>query len=157
MCSILVLVLTLYSFLIYFDWFSLWTEDCGRGFIHSAGGRGDKARVSFDCCCLFSLSPKSSTIALFLSQYRRRGQNPCMGEERQVMTPEQGDGRDYGTRWYRGGGSFSWLSFQICSNSNSNLLLLLFNYVVLLLTQTVQAPAYHYSYTKFACETSIPV
>ena len=60
--------------------------------------RGDKAKVIFDFCCLFLLSPKSNVIAPLLSHYRRDSGNPSMGEGRQAMIPEQGDGWDYGTR-----------------------------------------------------------
>ena len=60
--------------------------------------RGDEAKVIFDFCCLFLLSPKSNVIAPLLSHYRREGGNPSMGEGRQAMIPEQGDGWDYGTR-----------------------------------------------------------
>ena len=55
----------------FFAWLSLRTEDRDRGLIQR---RGDKAKVNFDCCCLFLLSPKSNVIALLLSQRRR-----CVG------------------------------------------------------------------------------
>ena len=70
----------------------------GQGIVAAAYSAGKETKVSFDFCCLFLLSPKSNVIASLLSQYRRGGGNPSIGEGRQAMIPEQGNGRDYGTR-----------------------------------------------------------
>ena len=42
--------------------------------------RGDEAKVSFDCCYLFLLSPKSNAIAPLLSQCRRGDGDLSTGE-----------------------------------------------------------------------------
>ena len=75
--------------------FSSRTEERGCGLIRG----GDKAKVSFDCCCLLLLSPKSNAIAiaLLLSQCRKGGGSPSMGAGRQAVILEQGDVRDFGT------------------------------------------------------------
>ena len=85
-------VLTLYFFHVSFD----------RGQRTVAAGlfisQGRQTKASFDFCCLFLLLPKSNVIALLSSQYRRGGGNSSTGEGRQVVIPEQDDGRDFGKR-----------------------------------------------------------
>ena len=70
----------------------------GQGIVAAAYSAGKETKVSFDFCCLFLLSPKSNVIAPLSAQYRRGGGNLSTDEGRQVVIPEQDDGRDFGKR-----------------------------------------------------------